>query len=183
MSYALLKHLLEFVEEYQNGNSSSKIEDFTIWLNNKLFKYKVEDEHSIHDELVIAFKIMLLSKELKKDTKGVLAESNVSSLDEYSFLLHLLARDSYRKMEIIDMHSLEAPTGIEIIKRLLKNDLVEEFADAEDKRAKRIRITERGKNEVQQIKPKIDLIFREFTQMLDLNEKIQINGILNKMLR
>ena len=182
MNYSLLKELVVLIEEYQTENSLQKIEDFTIWLNNKLFNAKAKDKQNSHDELVIAFKIMLLNKELKKQTKNVLAESNVSSIDEYSFLLHLDYQESFRKMEIIEMHNLEAPTGIEIIKRLLKNDLIEEFADAEDKRAKRIKITTKGQNELKAIRPKIDTIFRDFTQKLNLNEKIQINGILNKLI-
>ncbi|MCB9044181.1 MAG: MarR family transcriptional regulator [Chitinophagales bacterium] len=182
MNYSLLKELVGLVEEYQTENSSQKIEDFTIWLNNKIFTIKKNDEHNSHNELVIAFKIMFLNKELKKQTKVVLAESNVSSIDEYSFLLHLDYQESFRKMEIIEMHNLEAPTGIEIIKRLLKNDLIEEFADTEDKRAKRIKITTKGQNELTAIQPKIDTIFRDFSQKLNLNEKIQINGILNKLI-
>jgi MarR family transcriptional regulator, lower aerobic nicotinate degradation pathway regulator len=183
MNYSLLKELVEFVEEFQSENSSNKMEDFTIWLNNRLFTAKTKDGHSNHDELVIAFKIMLLNKELKKQTKSVLSKSKVSSIDEYSFLLHLNYQDSFRKMEIVEMHNLEPPTGIEIIKRLLKNGLIEEFADSEDKRAKRIKITKKGNKELLTIKPKIDSIFTEFTEPLDLNEKIQISGILNKLIR
>jgi DNA-binding MarR family transcriptional regulator len=84
---------------------------------------------------------MYLNKALKKQTKSVLSESNVSSIDEYSFLLHLDFQESFRKMEIVELHNLEAPTGIEIIKRLIKNKFVEEFPDEEDRRAKRIKIT------------------------------------------
>ena len=119
MKLTLLKEIIELIEEYQTTNDSEKIEDFTIWLNNKLFSLKYSEGHSTHDELLIAFKIMLLNKELKKQTKNVLSKSNVSSIDEYSFLLHLNYQESFRKMELVELHNLEAPTGIEIIKRLL----------------------------------------------------------------
>lgn len=112
-----------------------------------------------------------------------LSESNVSSIDEYSFLLHLDFQDSFRKMEIIELHNLKAPTGIEIIKRLLRNKLIEEFADQEDRRAKRIKITRRGKKEIEVLKPQIDLIFAKFTEPLTLDEKIQISGIFDKLSR
>ena len=183
MDYTLLKEIIGLVEKYQEGYSSKKIEDFTIWLNNNLFSAKDRNGHSTHDELLIAFKLIYLNKELKKQTKSVLSESNVSSLDEYSFLLHLDYQESFRKMEIVELHNLEAPTGIEIIKRLLKNRLIEEFADQEDRRAKRIMITKKGINELRIIKPKIDRIFTKFTEPLNLNEKIQISGILNKLIR
>lgn len=182
MKYKLIRTLIDHLELYQETQSSARIEDFTIWLNNELFSSKKKANHSDHDELLIAFKLMHLNKELKKQTKSLLSESNVSSIDEYSFLLHLDHQESFRKMEIIELHNLEAPTGIEIIKRLLKNKFVEEFPDQEDKRAKRIKITKRGKAELKSLKPKVDLTFNDFTKPLSLNEKIQLSGILDKMM-
>lgn len=182
MDYTLIKNLIGYTEEYQKKHSSDKIEDFTIWLNNELFTGRNRATHSAHDELLIAFKLMYLNKALKKQTKIVLSESNVSSIDEYSFLLHLDFQESFRKMEIVELHNLEAPTGIEIIKRLLKNRFIEEFPDKEDKRAKRIKITNKGKTELKKIKPKIDTIFNQFSEPLTLNERIQLSGILDKLI-
>jgi len=183
MDYRLLKELIRYVEEYQAKHTSIKIEDFTVWLNNNIFSATDETGHSGHEELLLAFKLMHLNKDLKKQTKSVLSASNVSSIDEYSFLLHLDYQESFRKMEIIAIHNLEAPTGIEIIKRLLKNHFIEEFPDKEDKRAKRIKLTNTGKMELKKIKPKIDTIFSEFSGPLNLNEKIQLSGILDKLIK
>ncbi len=80
------------------------------------------------------------------------------------------------------MHNLESPTGIEIIKRLLKKKLIEEFADEEDRRAKRIKISVVGLRELQELKPKIELVFGKFSAVLNLHEKIQLSGILNKLI-
>lgn len=181
-NYSLLKELIGLIEEFQRENTSQRMEDFILWLNNKIFNVTSADAHTDHDTLVIGFKILHLNKELKKQAKSALSESCLSSIDEYSFLLHLDHHESFRKMEIIDMHNLEAPTGIEIIKRLLKSHLISEFEDSEDKRAKRIRITTKGREELHLIKPKMETIFRKFTLPLNLNEKIQINGILNKLI-
>lgn len=74
-------------------------------------------------------------------------------------------------MEIIDLHNLEAPSGIEIIKRLLRNKLIEEFADEEDRRAKRIQITKKGAEELESIEPQITKIFTKFMENLELDEK------------
>jgi DNA-binding MarR family transcriptional regulator len=182
MNYKLLKELIELLEEFGTQSSSIDLNKFIIWTNNKLFTQKESDGISDHDDLLIAFRVMYLNKELKKRTKAILSKSKVSSIDEYSFLLHLDYQKSFRKMEIIDLHNLEAPTGIEIIKRLLKNKLVEEFPDEQDRRAKRIQITEEGANELQSIKPKITDVFTSFTKDLELDEKIQVAGILDKLI-
>ena len=181
MDYTLVKDLIQHVEEYQNKHSSKKIEDFIIWLNNKLFTIK-DNSQTAHDELLITFKLMHLNKTLKKETKSVLSESKICSIDEYSFLLHLDYQESFRKMELVELHNLEAPTGIEIIKRLIKNKFVEEFPDEEDRRAKRIKITNNGIRELHKVKPQIDMIFLKFTEPLTLNEKIQISGVLDKLI-
>ncbi|HBH07403.1 MAG TPA: hypothetical protein DDX92_12460 [Flavobacteriales bacterium] len=183
MDYSLLKRIIKLVEAYQEDHSSMKIEDFTIWLNNHLFSAIESSADAAHEELLLAFKLMFLNKELKKQTKSIFSKSSVSSIDEYSFLLHLDYQESFRKMEIVEIHNLEAPTGIEIIRRLLRNNFIEEFPDKEDRRAKRIKITKKGAAELRTIKPKIDEIFSRFSEPLNLNEKIQFSGILNKLIK
>lgn len=183
MEYRLLKEIIALLEAYQKEQTSQKVEDFTIWLNNTLFSANSNDPHASHDQLVLAFKVMFLNKELKKQTKTMLSKSSISSIDEYSFLLHLDYQESFRKMEIIELHNLEAPTGIEIIKRLLKHGLIEEFPDQEDKRARRIKLTKKGNMELKKMKPSMDAIFNKFAAPLSLNESIQLSGILDKLMK
>ena len=187
MDYTLLRYLLDFVEAFQKEHASNNIEEFIIWLNNRLFSSTHQEEsamkdHAPFDELMIAYKLMYLSKDLKKQTKAVLLRSHVSSLDEYSFLVHLTFQESFRKMELIKMHNLEAPTGIDIINRLQKRDLIEEFPDEEDRRSKRIRLTPQGIKEAEVLRPQIDAIFLKFVKPLSKIEKIQISEIFNKLL-
>jgi DNA-binding MarR family transcriptional regulator len=182
MNFNLLKEVIGYLEEFETQSDSGNLSDFIIWINNEVFSPKKNSHANSHDDLLIAFRIMFLNKELKKQTKEVLSHAKVSSIDEYSFLLHLDNQMSFRKMEIIALHNLEAPTGIEIIKRLLKNNLIEEYADTEDRRAKRIKITEMGAKELEAIQPIITEIFTSFSSSLELNEKIQIAGILDKLI-
>jgi DNA-binding MarR family transcriptional regulator len=63
----------------------------------------------------------------------------------------------------------------------LKNGLIEEFPDSEDKRAKRIKINKRGREEVRKLKPKLDSLFVGLTDGISLNEKIQLSGLLDKL--
>jgi DNA-binding MarR family transcriptional regulator len=84
-------------------------------------------------------------------------------------------------MELIKMHHLEPASGIEVLKRLLKKGFIAEFDDVEDKRAKRIRITEKGKKELQRIMPKMKEVFQLMTAELSLNEKLHAVGFLKQM--
>ena len=182
MDYTLVKIVIELVEAFQQNHPSNKVEDFTIWLNTELFSSTTSTEHSVENDLLITFKLMYLAKELKKLTKSVFADSKISTTDDYSFLLHLNLDQTFRKMELIEMHNLEAPTGTEIIKRLLKNGLIEEYPDELDKRAKRVRITAAGKDEIARLEPTINNVFRKISEPLNLNEKVQFSGILDKLI-
>jgi DNA-binding MarR family transcriptional regulator len=186
MDYSLLRKVIEQLEDYEKDHANGSIEEFVVWMNAKLFASGDEgaaDRHEGHDKLLTAFKLLHVNKALKKAAKDVLASSEVSSIDEYSFLLHLEHQESFRKMEIIELHNLEAPTGIEIIKRLLRNGLVEDFDDPADKRAKRVRITQRGSKHLKTLQPKMDEVFASMIQPLALKEQILLNGVLDKLMQ
>lgn len=183
MKAALLHNLIDLVEEFNKINTSGTMEEFVVWLGGKYFESTESEGHLEQLDLMLAFQISLLNKSIKKQTKEVISESSLSSLDDYSFLLHLEQAESFRKMELIEMHNLEAPTGIEIIKRLLIKGLIEEFNDSEDKRAKRVKMTNTGKTELERLKPLVDAKFKSFAQTLPLNEKLSVVAAMNKLIR
>jgi len=183
MKTKLVHLLIDHLDEFSQSNKSETIEEFVVWLNGKYFKMDDTVEHKEHLDLMLAFQITMLNKEIKKQTKSVISDSSFSSLDGYSFLLHLEQGNSYRKMELIEMHNLEAPTGIEIIKRLLSKGLIEEFDDKEDKRAKRVRLTRKGQKELIELKPQIDAKFSKFSKPLTLEEKLSLVSTMNKLIR
>jgi DNA-binding MarR family transcriptional regulator len=132
-------------------------------------------------DMELSFLLVMQSRYYKAYAKRVLGESELSSPDGFSFLYHLSLVDSYRKMELIKMHHLEPPSGIEVLKRITNKRLIEEFEDADDKRARRIKITEKGKKELQNILPKMSKVFRLMTAELSLNEKLHVLAFLKQM--
>ena len=183
MKAELLHNLIDLVDEFNKTSASGTMEDFVVWLSGKYFKSEESDGHEEQLDLMLAFQISILNKSIKKQTKEVISESSLSSLDGYSFLLHLEEADSFRKMELIEMHNLEAPTGIEVIKRLLSKGLIEEFNDVEDKRAKRVKMTKAGKKELERLKPLVDAKFKNFAKTLSLNDKLSLVATMNKLIR
>jgi DNA-binding MarR family transcriptional regulator len=117
----------------------------------------------------------------KSYAKKVLGESELTSPDGFSFLYHLKHADSLRKMELIKMHHLEPPSGIEVLKRLLHKGLIEEYDDPDDKRAKRVKISDKGKRELEAVMPKMSEVFDRMTAELSLNEKLHLMAFLKRM--
>jgi len=181
---ATLKDLVGLFESYteQINESETGIEDFVLWLNKQLFNENITNSDNQHSPNVhLSFLISLLYKHYKHYTKKVLAESEISNAESYSFLYHLHLTNSLRKMELINMHQLEAPTGIEIIKRLLSKKMISEFDDPNDKRAKRISITKKGNEEIEKLLPEMEKVYNFMGGDLNLNEKVKLISYLSEL--
>lgn len=185
-SFEVIRELIQWFERYaeENPDSDSDLNSFIIWLNSKLF----EDEHSSlpdHDkdvlDMELSFLLALQNRHYKAYAKEALGESELSSPEGFSFLYHLSLVDSYRKMELIKMHHLEPPSGIEVLKRLLKREFIVEFDDPDDRRAKRIRITETGTKKLEEILPKMQKVFSSMTAEMSLSEKLHVVSFLRQM--
>ena len=185
-SFEVVRELIQWFERYaeENPDGDTDLNSFIIWLNSKLFA----DEHasqSDHDQDVLdmelSFLLALQNRHYKAYAKEALGESELSSPEGFSFLYHLSLVDSYRKMELIKMHHLEPPSGIEVLKRLLKREFIEEFDDPDDGRAKRIRITETGTKKLEEILPKMQKVFSSMTAEMSLSEKLHVVSFLRQM--
>lgn len=185
-SLKIIQELIEGLKQYTQEYSKEPedLKEFVLWLNSSLF----EKPHSLEidsgeDQLdmELTFLLIMQNKHYKTYAKKFLNNSEITSTDGFSFLLHLNLVPSYRKMELIKIHLLEPPSGIEVIKRLLKRGLIEEFDDPDDKRARRIQITEKGKKEISKLTPLMQQVFSKMTAEMTLNEKLHIISFLRKM--
>ena len=181
-SLDILKEILHWLEKYQNETHTDdhSLESFILWLNSKLYTETSKHSPEMLD-MELSFLLVMQSRYYKAYAKKVLGESELTSPDGFSFLYHLSLTGSFRKMELIKMHNLEPPSGIEVLKRLLKKGFIAEFDDEDDKRAKRISITEKGKKELERIMPKMKEVFHLMTAELSLNEKIHAVGFLKQL--
>ena len=185
-SFDIIKDIVNWLEQYQKEEHTDELslESFIFWLNSRLFSESYAEKSKQSPEMLemeLSFLLVMQSRYYKTYAKRVLGESELTSPDGFSFLYHLSHTDSFRKMELIRMHHLEPPSGIEVLKRLLNKGLIEEFDDADDKRAKRIKITNKGKKELQDVMPKMSEVFHLMTAELSLNEKLHMLAFLKQM--
>lgn len=68
----------------------------------------------------------------------------IKQAEDFYFLNHIKHLDEPKKTDVINAQLLGLSTGIDILNRLLANGLTEERNDPSDKRAKRIKLTEKG---------------------------------------
>ncbi|MEZ4829175.1 MAG: winged helix DNA-binding protein [Bacteroidia bacterium] len=192
--YSLLKELLNFVEAYENesdGRETSLV-SFSLWLNKQLAYpapglivrdphigvEKAEDEQ---EETVMTMLISYLYRYAKNYSKKALEGTQLSTIDEFTFLATLSYRGSLTKTELINMHLLEITSGIEIIKRLTKAGLMESFSDPDDKRSKRVKLTAEGKKVLNQVMEKMDEVAHIVAGNLSAQERSQLLPVLHKL--
>ena len=182
----IIQELIEWFEKYLEANPDAELDinSFIIWLHTKLF----EDEHADHADhhsadldMELTFLLALQNRYYKTYAKEALNDSDLSSPEGFSFLYHLNLADSFRKMELIKLHHLEPPSGIEVLKRLLKRGFIEEFDDPDDGRAKRISITESGRQKINEILPKMEQVFSRMSADMSISEKMHVVSFLKQM--
>lgn len=182
-SLNIVAEIVDYLNKYKNekGFEPTALKDFILWLNGFIFDQKHTPESGDEENnlnLELTYLLIMQSKHYKMYCKKALQKSEINTPDDYSFLYHLSLVDSYRKMELIDIHLLEAPSGIEVLKRLLKKGLIEEFDDEEDKRAKRIRITRKGKHVVNELYPIMLEVYAKMTAEMSFKEKLHVVSFL-----
>jgi len=77
--------------------------------------------------------------------KKAMENKPLSSLDEFTFLATIHRSGNPTKSEMCQENLTEITTGTEIMRRLIKAGFVEEFTDLNDRRVKRLRITDEGR--------------------------------------
>ncbi|MGE5355122.1 MAG: MarR family winged helix-turn-helix transcriptional regulator [Deltaproteobacteria bacterium] len=187
-----IRKLLKYVETYENEVGNYDLREFSIYLKDKvlgttsanfsnIFNKDDYKNYKIHPEVEFSTLLVQLHKFAKHYVKKAFQDKPWSSIDEFGFLSTLLLNTSMSKNELIVQHKLEMSSGSEIFKRLLKNKLINEFPDENDKRAKRVSLTEEGRR---QIISAFDEMYKVSQLIIgNLNEK-EINeaiGVFNKL--
>jgi DNA-binding MarR family transcriptional regulator len=155
----LIKDLLNHVESFESKTGHSDIKEFTLYLKEKVFheesgktskEFDNDDYLNYKNYKDVEFSTLLtgLFRFAKHYLKKTFQKRTFKTIDEFGFLASLLSSESFFKNELINRHHLEVSSGSEILKRLIKSGLIDEFPDENDKRAIRIRITEKGRTEI-----------------------------------
>jgi DNA-binding MarR family transcriptional regulator len=182
-SFELLTILLPIIEEYETSSDDIDINGFLKFATKKNTKTPPQnfDKAMQMKANQLGFFINYLFKFTKGYTKTALMNSSISTLDDFVFLASLGREESIRKVDLIKQNMMETPSGVEVIKRLIKNNLVEEFDDTEDRRSVRLKITDTGKRELYGIFSEMNKVGKVVAGNLSEQEIIQLHTLLEKL--
>jgi DNA-binding MarR family transcriptional regulator len=140
---------------------------------------EVENGNKIETEISIL--IVNMYRYARVYSKKALENTPLQTVDEFGYLATLLTYNCLKKTELIAKNIHEKPTGMEIIKRLLQNGLIDQFDDEQDKRSKLVRLNDKGKYLLYSIFDKMGKVSDIVTGDLERDEKIQLLYFLKKL--
>mgnify|MGYP001800679163 CR=1 FL=1 len=188
--YQLIRDLLDRIEEYEaeRGDQEMELIPFNLWLNRKLsfaqpdfFHHRGEYTDSSSSGVILTMLIGFLFRYAKLYIKKALEDTPLSTLDEFSIMASLGNYESLTKSELIHQNIVEFTSGIEIIKRLVRNGLMEEFADPNDRRSKRVKLTAEGKKAMEIVVPPMNRVAKIVEGDLNPSEMAAIMPILYRL--
>lgn len=187
----LVEHLFEFDKHYQ-GEKEYTMADFVSYLNTShgspfsrhrdLAGGEEEWVRENQDENTeIATMLVFIYRYAVIYFKKAIKEGNINTLDEFSFLIVLMTYPSLTKTELINKLIMEKTSGVEVIKRLLKQEMIEEFDNPKDKRSILVAITARGKKELADLLPRMGLVGKVVVGNLNQAEINSLSFLLRKL--
>lgn len=188
-----LKELLDYVQEYESLIETFDIKEFSFFLKDKIMgedtfysdnKFDKNNylEYKKYAEVQFSTLLTNLYRFAKHYIKKVFEGKEIKTIDEFGFLSTLLLEKSLMKKELISRHLLEVSSGSEVLKRLIKKELIIEFPDENDKRAKRVAISEKGKIEIFNIfddMHKVSEIIKGNANKIELKQALSVFNKLN----
>ncbi len=182
-SFELLTALLPIIEEYETSSEATDITGFLKFASSKTNQTVARNFDAAMQMRAnqLGFFINYLFKFTKGYTKTALMNSTISTIDDFVFLASLGREESIRKVDLIKQNMMETPSGVEVIKRLIKSALVSEFDDTEDRRAVRLKITDAGKKELFSIFNEMNKVGKVLAGNLSEQEIVQLHSLLEKL--
>ena len=184
-----LVELVNLFHAYEQQNPRSSIADFC---RHHLAMEKIKDEAKIispvtDDEVSLTGRLGRLVGIMSKYTnfywRKMIDLTGLDSVEDFGYLAWTYQLQNPTKSELILCNISEFPSGIEVIKRLVRRGWLSEAPDAHDKRSKRLTITPEGLEVLQRCIPEAQRIANIIFPALTHEEQEILHQLLSKLNR
>lgn len=194
MQYKLLKELVDLLADFESQvdqhGFSQDLEGFKRWITQAQLGGRPAapeapswegQELGRSAESVISTLLVHLGRYAKSYSKSAIYDSVFATQEDFIYLINLKAFGAMTKTDLIKKNIHEKPVGMQIINRLIKQDLVWQQDSQTDKRSKIIVISRSG---LQALEERM-LHIRKATQLVAGNlteaEKLELIQLLQKL--
>lgn len=181
MEWSRLKTVLEQLEVFEQTNATGSVHEFANWLAAATQPAATAQPNNPTVEGSIAQGVGKLYFYARHYFKKGFVNGPLNTIQEFTFMATLVQTGKMTKSQLIHENLVEVPSGIEVIKRLLKAGFIHEEENLKDKRSKLLSLTQSGMAAIlvafEQIAPIAQLV----SGPLSLEEKMELNRLINKL--
>ncbi|MCU7613483.1 MarR family transcriptional regulator [Chryseobacterium sp. GMJ5] len=183
--------LLLQVKAFENSDAykpNCKVDDFRMWLNDRKYVEESPTKLFKNENLEVSFteneickQILLLGRFSKLLIRKGLGQFPDLANEEFTYLYRLKDEPHLTKIQLIEKNGHEKQTGTQIIKRLLEAELLVEKNDVDDKRSKRLNLTQKGEKMFRESVQNVNMTSKILSGKLTEKEKSDLLSILKKL--
>lgn len=184
-------HILEALLDYQkenNPSSNQSLSDFAYWILKKEKEVQKSNKELPSDSLIrneieeeISRLLVLMYRYAKGHLKTYLSEFQNVNQEDFTYLYALKRIGSLTKTELVELNIHDKTTGMEVIRRLVKNNLIQETVDERDKRSKILVLTEEGESMIRSMREVTKKVAKLIVGKLAEEEKMEFYQSLKKL--
>ncbi|KAB2809920.1 MarR family winged helix-turn-helix transcriptional regulator [Phaeocystidibacter luteus] len=195
--FSLLEKILPHIDTYVERGGIDDPMRFARWLSSSVEEWdssqvKIVDTPDFDPvrlmsksdpNAALSFYLVRLNKYAKYYIKDAFSSSPLKSADDFAYVAALANVASLTKSELIAMNVGETSGGMDIIRRLEREGVLESFTDDKDKRAKRVRLTEYGKGVFFSVLPplqRVGKIVKAHMKKEEVARLVEILGTLDQ---
>ncbi|GAA4273571.1 MarR family transcriptional regulator [Aquimarina gracilis] len=184
--YELIKKLIDLTGEFVKGRMDKDIhvKSFANWLSKRMDETVTNEEYKItgHSiEAEIAAHIGRMSRYSNSYIKSALVGLPFTTDMDFAFTAILHGAGPIGKTDLIRKMAYDKSSGMEVIKRLLKNGIIEQFPNPNDKRGKLLRLTKIGEENVIKAYAEAHKAAKTVSGCLTKSEQITLLKTLKKL--
>jgi len=170
--------------KFESKNPAGELEDFCrSYLEQKMAATKPVVKPAWSGSANTDFGLMrLLGRIVKLQASyamTAMAGSGINTIEEFSLMNAIYHLNEPRKKDAISTALFELSTGTSMLERLIKAGMITEYADKEDGRSKRIKITAKGNKALSFCRKQMELLAQMEFYDLTAAEKKTCIGLLS----
>lgn len=189
MQTDFIRKMLDLAEAYEaSGGNTDHFdqEDFVSWLitsQRRVIQPEAAASAEPFANGLIAMYLSFMARYAQFYSRRVFRHSVVYSEDDWGVLVSLYPQQQLKKSDVMRGCIMEKSSGNEVLKRMLKQGLLEETPHPGDKRSKLIALTDAGRTAFESVQGGIYKLANTVVADLTEDEKETFLHLLNKLHR